>query len=668
MFDELAEGLTGEQRAAATAARGPLLVLAGAGTGKTTTLTARVSWLVDVAGVAPERVLLLTFTRRAAREMLGRVAAAGLPGAGRVTGGTFHAVAHRLLRRHAAALGLPDGFTLLDAADAADVLDLVREDLGLASLGRRMPRKATLLDLYQRVVATQRPLASVVAGTAPWCAEVVPEIGAVVRGYLKRKRERGLLDLDDLLLHWRAACRDDVLGPRLAGMWDTVLVDEYQDVNALQVDVLRALRPPGADDLTAVGDDAQAVYGFRAASPEHVAAFPADFPGASVVTLTVNHRSTQPLLDLANAVLPRGLVAARPGGSRPTVVHCPDEHDEAAGVAEAVLAAREEGLRLRDQAVLARSSSHFIELELELARRRVPFVKYGGLRHLEAAHVKDLLALLRIADNPADEVAWFRLLQLLDGVGPAGARRALASGSPLAAGGLPPAARVAADALGLALRDTSRGSGLPVGVRAERLRAGIEPALVARYPDAALRLADLDRLVTALVASSVASSATVGSDGSGRTLADLVAELTLDPPASTTDVGVPVIDEDWLVLSTVHSAKGLEWEVVHLLHASDGAFPSDLATGSQAGVEEERRLFYVAVTRPRSSLAVWVPHRWHHRPRGWDDAHSLGQPSRFLGPEAVAACDLVQRAPPAPLPGVELPSRRVEVELDALFG
>lgn len=668
MFDALAERLTEEQRAAAMAPRAPLLVLAGAGTGKTTTLTARVVWLTDGAygDVQPERVLLLTFTRRAATEMLARVAAAGVPGARRVAGGTFHAVAHRVLRQHGVRLGLPDGFTLLDAGDAADVLDLVRDDLGMARLGRRMPRKATLLDLYQRVVATQRPLAEVIAESAPWCAEVVGEIGEVVRAYLARKRERGLVDLDDLLLLWRAAVRDEVLGPRLAGRWDSVLVDEYQDVNALQVDVLRALRPcagGASGDVTAVGDDAQAVYGFRAASPEFVGRFGLDFPGAQVVPLTLNHRSVQPVLDLANAVLPRGLRAVRPGGARPRLVHSDDEGGEAELVVEAVLAAREEGLRLRDQAVLARSSPHFAALELELARRSVPFVKYGGLRHLEAAHVKDLLALLRVADNPADDVAWFRLLQLLDGVGPVVARRALREAplAPLSAGLLPPPARLAADAMALALSDTAPSRGLAAPVRAERLRTGLEPALVGRYADAALRLADLDRTVGLLGARAEA----------GRSLADVVAELTLDPPTSTTDVGPPSVDEDWLTLSTVHSAKGLEWEVVHVIHASDGAFPSDLAVGTPAGVEEERRLFYVALTRARSSLSVHVPHRFHHRPRGRDDAHSLGQPSRFLGPGAVAVCEVVEAPRVLELAAGEVaaqPSRRVAVELDALFG
>ncbi|HVU73503.1 MAG TPA: ATP-dependent helicase [Mycobacteriales bacterium] len=657
MFDRL----TDEQAAAVTHTGGPLLVVAGAGTGKTATLSARVRWLTDPEGgaLAPERVLLLTFTRRAAREMLGRVAAAGGPG-GRVTGGTFHAIAHRLLRCHGSALGLPEGFTLLDAADTADVLDVVRTDLGFSAMGSRFPRKSTLADAYQRVIALQQPLADVVSEHYPWCAQVVDEMNEVFRGYLARKRDRGLVDLDDLLLLWRAALRDASLGPFLADAWDHVLVDEYQDVNALQVDIVRALCPPA--ELTAVGDDAQAVYGFRASSPEHVTSFADDFPGAETLSLTVNHRSTQPLLDVANAVTPRGLTAARGGGSRPTLTHCRDAAAEASAIAERVLAAREHGVLLRDQAVLARSGTHLAALELELARRHVPFVKYGGLRHLEAAHVKDLLAVLRLADNPRDDIAWHRVLQLLEGVGPATARQAAESVDPLAPEVLPWQAREAAGALAEGFREAHRG--LPAGVRAERLRAALEPALRMRYQDAEQRLADLDALVASL-----AADGHTGADRSDRPLADLVAELTLDPPQSASEVGAPFLDEDWLVLSTVHSAKGLEWEVVHLLHASDGAFPSDMACGSASAIAEEQRLFYVALTRARRELHVTVPRHWYHRPRGRDDAFSVGKKSRFLTDAVMAGFDVIDLAGPDDdrILATAAPTTTIAVELDALF-
>src|SRR4051812_13069078 len=396
-LDELNE----RQREAATHAGGPLLILAGAGTGKTTTLCARVAWLVS-EGVPSERILLLTFTRRAAREMLQR-ARALVPASSRVLGGTFHSVAHRLVRRHASALGLPSGFGVLDAGDAADVLDLLREEAGLAAARTRFPRKGTLLDIYSRVVNAQEPLSGVLEESFPWGSDWRSEISALFRAYTERKRSLGVVDLDDLLLMWRALARDDVIGPRLASAFDHVLIDEYQDVNGLQVDLARALGEFGCS-VTAVGDDFQAIYGFRSASAAHILDFPAHFPGTRVVTLERNYRSTQPVLDAANAVaaqavraFPKRLRADRPGGVRPRVLHVRDESAQAEEVCNRVLEGRENGMDLRDQAVLMRTSHDSDLLELELTRRRIPFVKYGGLRYLEAAHVKDFLALLRLA-------------------------------------------------------------------------------------------------------------------------------------------------------------------------------------------------------------------------------------------------------------------------------
>jgi DNA helicase-2/ATP-dependent DNA helicase PcrA len=635
MFDVL-EGLNPEQRAAAIHDAGPLRVLAGPGTGKTTTLTARVAWLV-ASGIRPDRILLLTFTRRAARQMLARTQAmhGGTRG---VRGGTFHAVGHQVLRRHASRLGLPEGFGVVDSADAADLLDLVRADLGFgAGEGRRFPRKATLLDVYSRAVNTAIPLSTVLSESVPWAADRLEDVAAVCRGYVARKRALGVLDFDDLLLYWRAAGLDDVAGPRLRGGLDHVLVDEYQDVNSLQVDVLRALR---SDDprLTVVGDDAQAVYGFRGADARHILDMPAVFPGTTTVVLERNYRSAQSILDAANAVAadaPEGFTAVLRSArdtpqAAPALWRCRDEDDQVDAVCTQVLAHREEGIALREQAVLMRAAHHSAALELELSVRRIPYVKYGGLRFLEAAHVKDLLAVFRLADNPRDELAWFRLLQLLPGVGPASARRAVTALGvrdeavapdadvalrwPLAAAELPAAARPRADAVVGALPRLPLET---VATHAERLRAMLAPVVAEAYPDAAPRLADLDAVV--------AAAAHV------PRLSDVAAEHVLEPPVSTGDLaGPPVIDEDWLVLSTLHSAKGLEWEVVHVIHASDGNVPSDMALTSPAGLEEERRLFYVGITRPRRALHVYVPQRYHHHQRGRDDVHSWSQPSRFL--------------------------------------
>ena len=670
--------LNDEQRGAVEHDGGPLLVLAGAGTGKTTTLTARVGRLLE-RGMPAHRVLLLTFTRRAAAEMVGRAA---VDRRSRPWGGTFHSVAHRIVAANAAALGLPGEFAVIDPADAADLLDLVREEQGLARAGRRTPRKGLLLDLYSRSVNTGRPLSETLSETAPWAADLVEPVADVIKAYVARKRSRALLDFDDLLLYWRAAARDDVLGRRLAGLFDAVLVDEYQDVNQLQVDIVRGLCA-GDTELTAVGDDAQAVYGFRGASARHILDLPAKFPGTTVVRLVRNYRSTQPILDLANAAwagaavrYAKDLVAVRAGGVRPELVDCADEATQAEEVCARVLAARERGSRLRDQAVLFRAGRGSDLLELELTRRRIPYVKYGGLRYLEAAHVKDLLALYRLADNPRDETAWFRLLQLLDGVGPATARRVVDS-LDLDRDGvldrwdgavLPECARADADRLVGALRDTGpqrdpAAGADPAGAagaeRAETLRLALVPAVQRSYPDAAARLADLERL-----------SAAAAGHGDLRTF---VVELALDPPRSTgADAVPPSVDEDWLVLSTVHSAKGLEWDAVHLLHVTEGSFPSDLGVSTPDGLDEERRLFHVALTRARDTLHLYAPLRYHHHPRARDDRHSFAQRSRFLDEAALACCERVGTEPetgvvPALGDTATAPARTVAAELDALW-
>jgi DNA helicase-2/ATP-dependent DNA helicase PcrA len=661
--------LNAEQAAAVRHPEGPLLILAGAGTGKTTTLCARVAWLVS-EGVAPERMLLLTFTRRAAREMLQR-ARALVPistGARGVLGGTFHSLAHHFVRAHASALGLPSGFGLLDAGDAADVLDLLREEHGHAQSRSRFPKKSTLLDAYSRTVNAQRPLGEVLAESFPWCEEHREAIAALFKAYTARKRALGVLDLDDLLLYWRALAADNLAGGALASRFDHVLIDEYQDVNGLQVDIVRSL---GRElrNVTAVGDDFQAIYGWRAASAEHILDFPCHFPDATVITLERNYRSSQPILGVANALaaqadraFPKELRSEREGGSPPELVFCRDESAQASEVCERVLEVREQGMELRQQAVLMRTSHDSALLELELARRQIPFTKYGGLRYLEAAHVKDLIALLRLAANTADEISWFRVLQLLEGVGPATARRTLdvlltADGDrlaswPQARQRLPSDARPQADGLVAALQ-RAQSDGL-VGAQAEQLSEALAPLVRARYPDAAVRLQDLEQLVAA--AREVPA------------LEQFVSELIIDPPASSSDLaGPPHLDEDYLVLSTVHSAKGLEWQAVHVLALYDGNFPACMSAGSMESIDEERRLLYVAMTRARSQLHLYVPLRYYHRPTGIDDAHGYGKPSRFLTPELQQLCAVTRPAEQVHQLGAERAPRRIEVTVDSLF-
>jgi DNA helicase II / ATP-dependent DNA helicase PcrA len=593
-------------------------------------------------------MLLLTFTRRAAREMVQRARALAtrvIAGCGPIQGGTFHSVAHRVVRLHASALGLDKGFGLLDAADAVDLLDLVRQEDGHAKRQSRFPRASTMLDIYSCTVNAQRPLAEVLAERYPWCAQHREALAQTFRAYGARKRSFGVIDLDDLLLYWRALASDEVIGPRLADAFDHVFVDEYQDVNGLQAQIVQSMCARRRA-LTVVGDDFQAIYGFRAASAAHILEFPRQFPGTHTVTLVRNYRSSGPILAVANAVseqdakgYPKRLRSERGDGAAPELCAPRDESEQAAQVCERVLAAREQAMALREQAVLFRTGHDSALLELELARRGIPFVKYGGLRYLDAAHVKDLIALLRLASNAGDELSWFRVLQLLDGVGPARARRVLDALRPAAAGAphptrwsaaeqhVPEHAREPAAALFDAI--TAEQAGRSASACVESLCDVLRPLLRLRYDDAAAREQDLDQLVAAA--------------RGARDLRQFVAELVLDPPASSADLaGRPHLDEDYLVLSTVHSAKGLEWDAVHLIAAYDGNFPADMNAGSEEGIAEERRLMYVALTRARRRLHVYVPVRYYHRPDGRDDAHGYGMPSRFL---TAAVQSLFERAP-----------------------
>jgi DNA helicase-2/ATP-dependent DNA helicase PcrA len=640
VFADEGAALTEAQQRAVAHGDGPLVVIAGAGSGKTRTLVARVGSLLQ-GGVAPERLCLLTFSRRAASEMLGRLGPAGA----RVWGGTFHAVGSRFLRLRGRTVGLDPGFTVLDAADAVELMGLVRADGGFAadarSGGRRFPSAETLVAIASRSLNAQERLDETVTQRFGWCGADLDDVRRCLVAYTQRKRARHLLDLDDLLLFWRALVRHEASSPA-SRVFDAVLVDEYQDTCVLQADIVDGLCPDGVG-LSVVGDDAQAIYGFRAATPRNILDFAARYPTATMVRLEANHRSTPQIVAVANAVMAPAapghssgnvLVSRRPPGRRPVLRTCGDGSDEAAAVADRVLAHRDEGTELRRQAVLFRAAWHADLLELELIRRDIPYVKYGGLRFLQAAHVKDLLALLRVLDNPWDELAWGRTWRLLDGVGPTtaarlneqlGLRATADAGAPtplaqlLAAPPIvPPGVAGAVGELRTALAVCA--AALAPGPEVACLRQFLDPVVRRRYDHADARLADLEQ-IEAAAARYVSRAA-------------LLTDLVLDPPSSTSELaGPPSLDDDWLTLSTVHSAKGGEWEVVHVIHASDGCFPSDMACGSVEDLEEERRLLYVACTRARTVLEVSWPLRYHHNRRHPTDAHSWAQRSRFLTTE-----------------------------------
>lgn len=650
--------LTPQQRQAACHSGGNLLIVAGAGTGKTTTLTARLAHILH-AGVAPERVLMLTFSRRAAAELLDRAEQLTAGSSRRVWGGTFHSVAHRLLRRHGRALGLELSFTLLDQTDCADLLALIRHDLeGTAGAGspgraaRRKARKQTLADIHSRCVNSRTPLSEVLAKSFPWCVAERAEIKEVFQAYNARKRSGGMLDYDDLLLCWDALLKLPEVARVLQSQFDHILVDEYQDTNSLQADLLQKMCQSGAT-ITAVGDDAQAIYSFRAAAHRNIMDFPHRF-GASVVTLEENHRSTPSILSVTNALAaealrrhPKALWSKRPDCGRPVLLRCDDEPDQSRQVCDRILDHHQKGTGLREQAILVRAAHHSDLLELELAARRIPFVKYGGLRFLEASHVKDLICLLRVLENERDELAWFRVLQLVEGVGPVSARKLtaamVAAGHPLrylreGSGYLDDPVRQAVRELASALADAGRAGPESPAQAMELLRAWLEPRLEARYSNARSRLNDLDVLQLAAARS--------------MTLGQFLADLVLDPPGSTGDLaGPPRLDDDFVIISTIHSAKGCEWDVVHVIHLTDGRIPSDLSTGDAEAIEEERRLLYVAMTRARNHLYAYAPLRYHLRPYARDDRHGYAQLTRFLTPGVLECLDDIAspgRAPEDP--------------------
>ena len=647
--------LNEEQRAAVEHGDEPLLVIAGAGAGKTTTLATRVARLV-AAGADPNRLLLLTFSRRAAQEMQQRVAAQlqavlGLPPDSKAPllpwAGTFHAVGARLLREQAPRLGLDENFSILDRGDAEDLMGLVRDAQGLSAREKRFPLKGTCLAIYSRTVNSQAPLAGLLRENWPWCIEAEGELRALFRAYEDAKREQQSLDYDDLLLWWAEMMREPDIAAWLGERFSHVLVDEYQDTNRLQAAILLALKPAGRG-LTVVGDDAQSIYAFRAAEVRNILDFPAAFtPPARIVTLSRNYRSTQPLLDAANAVIAlaperfaKNLWTDRTGSERPQLVAVDDELAQARWVCEQILARREGGLKLKSQAVLFRSSAHGAALELELARRRIPFVKYGGLKFLEAAHVKDVLSLLRWASNPRNRLAGFRVATLVPGIGPASARRLLdamdASADPhaaLQAFQPPAAARGDWAPLAALLAKLAESSDWPA-----ELATVVEwylPHLERLHDHPAPRHADLEQL--ARLAAGHA------------TRERFLTELTLDPPQATSDeAGDPLMDEDYLILSTIHAAKGQEWSSVTVLNVVDGCIPGDLATATPVQLEEERRLLYVAMTRARHHLALMVPQRFYvTQQRRFGDRHLYGGLTRFIPPEVAARFDSVGPATPS---------------------
>jgi len=627
---DLAAQLNTTQASAATHGDGPLLIIAGAGTGKTRTLVYRVAHLID-RGVPPERMLLLTFTRRAAHEMLGRAERLVGSASARVSGGTFHGTGHRLLRQFGPEAGLARDFSIMDQGDAEDLMQLARGNLGYGRREKRFPKKESLHYMYSRHINTERPLEDILHEEFAQFLDYSSDIVRIFAEYTSRKGERNLLDYDDLLLFWALMLEHSPsLADRIAGLYDHILVDEYQDTNILQARILRGMCRRHTN-ITVVGDDAQSIYSFRGASFRNILDFPRQYAGARIVTLEQNYRSTDPILQATNTLISRAverytknLWTERVGGDSPWLVTARDEQQQTRFVVDRILELHEEGTPLREIAVLVRAAYMSADLEIELANRKIPFEKWGGIKFLEAAHVKDVLAFLRVIENPRDEVSWYRILMLMPGIGDTTARAMLAamadrSWDPDAFTHFapPPRARDAHRQLSALLRTlrVARRSNATVSEEIDEVRTMYDAILAERYDRSEPRLADLDQL--RVIAAGYPDRAA------------FLAAVALEPPQSTQDLASGGdTEEDALVISTVHSAKGKEWDAVFVIWAVDGWFPSSRSVEDEEQLEEERRLMYVAMTRARHQLAVTYPLNVYATRRGSD--YSIDQLSRFI--------------------------------------
>lgn len=608
---------------------GPVLVIAGAGTGKTRTLTYRVARLVEL-GVQPESILLLTFTRKAAQEMLRRAAILIDARCEQVSGGTFHSFANATLRRHAGLIKYDSSFTILDESDAEDVVNLLRTQLRLDSEKRRFPKKQTLFDIYSKSVNTVTPISEVVVKEYPHYAEQLEDILGLHQHYETYKARYNLMDYDDLLVNLRKLLRENpAVQATLSEKYKYVMVDEYQDTNKIQAEIVKLLSAKHKNVMV-VGDDSQSIYAFRGANFKNIMDFPTaegGFPEANVIKLEENYRSTQPILNLANEIIDRAklkytkvLYTCRGGGSLPTIVVAENENYQSKFVVQKILELREEGVPLKDIAVLFRSGYLSFDLEIELSRANIPFMKFGGFKFIETAHVKDIIAHLRVLANPKDVVSWHRILLLIEGVGPKTAEKIIED---IQARKFSLSSRSEywleykkySDKIGelFQILYTIYPDDIVPAEKTEIVLKYYEPIFKSHYDDYNKRQKDLE------IFQNITERY--------RSLHSLLADLALEPPnESISDITPPSQDDEYLTLSTIHSAKGLEWHTIFVIYALDGRFPVSHAAHSDDEMEEERRLMYVACTRAKENLFITYPMNIYDRESGM----ILTKPSRFV--------------------------------------
>lgn len=618
---------------------GPLLIIAGAGSGKTRTLTYKVARLIE-DGVSPENILLLTFTRRAAREMISRAENILGAGLGKITGGTFHSFANMILRRYARFADLKNNFTVIDRSDAEDVVNHIRGKI-IDKKEKRFPKKSTILDIYSKTINKDIPLDAIVKKEYKQFEHCTEKLIEIANAYNNYKKERSMLDYDDLLLYLKALLMsNEEVRKQISLKYKYVLIDEYQDTNSIQAQIVRLIASEH-NNVTAVGDDSQSIYSFRGANFKNILEFPNLYEGCKIVTLEQNYRSSQNILNFANKILEQAkekyskeLFSTIQSSEKPAIICCENTHAEGEFVVQRILEfCNEDGLSLDDIAVLSRSASLMFDVETQLVKQKIPYRKIGGLKFTETAHVKDITAYLRIILNPYDEISLNRILLLQKGIGVSTINKLLPAltiqGSKATADMLPVKPSQRAD-LGnlLTLLSEARNQIADPKVVTEKVLAYYEPILMEHYDDASKRLKDFDHIL-------YLSSKYLN-------LEDFLSDMALEPPdSSITDTEEGAVMDECLTLSTIHGAKGTEYKAVFVIGAVDGRFPSMYSFNSPEELDEELRLFYVAVTRAKTYLYVSYPIDMFDRATGM----VLSKPSRFtenISPEILERWKLME--------------------------
>jgi DNA helicase-2/ATP-dependent DNA helicase PcrA len=605
--------------------KGPALVIAGAGTGKTRTLIYRLSRLVE-DGIPPESIVLLTFTRKSSSEMMRRAALMLDGRCEHVSGGTFHSFSLYILRRWANLIGYENNFTMLDSGDSEDTVNLLRSQLKLDKSKKRFPKKATLLKIFNLVINKCQTVEEIVTSQFPFFLDEIEKINILFEQYSDYKRKYNLMDYDDLLLNLLKLVREqEQVRKELHAKYKYYLVDEYQDTNRLQHEIVLQLAGPDRN-IMAVGDDAQSIYSFRGAEYNNIMTFPNDFDDCKIYKIEENYRSIQPILNLTNKIIDtatykyeKELYSHRESDDKPKIICADNERQQSLFIAQQILDLREENYQLEDIAVLFRSGFHSFDLEIELNKANIPYMKFGGMKFIETAHIKDMMSFFKILANPKDVISWHRLMLMLDGVGPRTASKMVELISSPDFNlkediklNYTPKGKDAVSRLMDFIRDI-KDAKMSISDKANMISDFYRPLLSAKYDDWQKRMKDIETFVT------ISERYT--------NINDLLNEMALEPPTeSVVDIEAESKEDEYLTLSTIHSAKGLEWRIIFIIWALDGRFPSSKAADSAESLEEERRLFYVACTRAKDQLYISYPMNVYDRESGM----VLSKPSRFL--------------------------------------